>query len=86
MEFLYIANHDMGKQREWKQLIQYFNLEGSHIMANDGLSKDIMGKVKGTGYPTYIVIHKDGTFELSKADYPMKREVLIKQLEEAMQK
>ena len=86
LEFLYIANFDMGKQKEWKQLIRYFNLEGTHIMANEGLTKNIMDKVKGTGYPTYIVIHKDGTFELSKADYPMKREVLIKQLEEAIAK
>jgi hypothetical protein len=33
---------------------------------------------------TYVIIKKDGTWELSKAGYPMKREVLIRQLESAL--
>jgi len=40
-----------------------------------------MKRVKGDGFPTYVIIKKDGTFELLQAGYPMKREILIKQLE-----
>jgi protein-disulfide isomerase-like protein with CxxC motif len=59
-------------------------MKGTHILANQGLTYDIMRKVKGSGYPTYIIIKKDGTYELSKAGFPMNRQVLIKQLEEAL--
>jgi thiol-disulfide isomerase/thioredoxin len=84
LDYLYIANKDQGQEQKWKELIAYFNLEGSHILANEKLSKDIMSKIKGTGYPTYAIIHRDGSFELSKAGYPMNREVLIAQIEQAL--
>lgn len=84
LEYLYIANYDSGKDAKWKELIAYYNLTGTHILASELLTNDIMSKVKGEGYPTYVIIKKDGTFELSEAGYPMKREVLIKQLEKAL--
>jgi protein-disulfide isomerase-like protein with CxxC motif len=67
-----------------QKLIAYFKLTGTHVLANEKLSDDIMKKTKGRGYPTYIVIKKDGSYELSKAGYPMDRGVLIKQLEDAL--
>ncbi len=84
LDYVYIANFDTFNEEKWKQLIPYFDLQGTHILASNELSKDIMAKVKGTGYPTYVIIKKDGTFELSKAGFPMKREVLVKQLESAL--
>jgi thiol-disulfide isomerase/thioredoxin len=84
LDYLYIANRDQGNEDNWKKLIAYFNLEGTQILANTSLNKDIMTKVKGTGYPTYFIIKKDGTYELSKAGYPMNRDILIKQLEAAL--
>ncbi|QDW23547.1 TlpA family protein disulfide reductase [Pedobacter sp. KBS0701] len=84
VDYLYIANHDQNNESDWKKLIPYFNMEGFHILANLKLTKDIMQKVKGNGFPTYVIIKKDGTYELSKAGYPMNREILIKQLEEAL--
>ncbi|HJP61894.1 MAG TPA: TlpA disulfide reductase family protein [Mucilaginibacter sp.] len=84
LDYFYVANRDLNHQETWKKLIAYFDMKGTHILANDNLSKDIMAKVKGPGYPTYVVIKKDGSYELSKAGYPMKRDVLIKQLEEAL--
>jgi thiol-disulfide isomerase/thioredoxin len=84
LDYLYIANSDLQHEKKWKELIAYFDLKGTHILANESLSTDIMDKVKGTGYPTYVIIKKDGTYEQSKAGYPMKRDVLIKQLEEAL--
>ena len=82
--FLYIANDDLSLEPEWKKLIAYYQLEGTHILANDKLTADIMKKIKSTGFPTYFIIKKDGAYELSKAGYPMKREVLIKELEAAL--
>lgn len=84
LDYLYVANRDLQNEDNWKKLIAYFALEGTHILANASLSKDIMAKVKGQGYPTYVIIKKDGAYELSKAGYPMNREVLIRQLEAAL--
>jgi thiol-disulfide isomerase/thioredoxin len=84
LDYFYVANRDLSHEDNWKKLISYLDMKGTHILANDNLTKDIMAKVKGTGYPTYLIIKKDGTYEQSKAGYPMKRDVLIKQLEEAL--
>ena len=84
LAYLYIANYDLKNEANWKKLIAYFHMEGTHILANDQLNDDIMKRVKRNSYPTYFIIKKDGSFELSKAGYPMKRDVLIKQLETAM--
>ena len=84
IQFLYIANFDSHNPENWKKIISFQSIEGSHILANETLTKDIMSKSKGTGYPTYIILKKDGSYELSKAGYPLEREALIKQLEAAI--
>jgi thiol-disulfide isomerase/thioredoxin len=84
IDYFYVANNDLKNETEWKKLIVDFGMKGTHILANANLTKDIMTKVKGTGYPTYVIIKKDGTYELSKAGYPMNKDVLIKQLEVAL--
>ncbi|SDT65257.1 Thiol-disulfide isomerase or thioredoxin [Mucilaginibacter mallensis] len=84
LDYFYVANRDLEHEVEWKKLIAYFDMKGTHILANDALSNDIMTKVKSGGFPTYIIIKKDGTYELSKSGYPMNRDVLIKQLEAAL--
>lgn len=84
LDYLYIANFDESNPAKWKKLIPYYNLSGTNILASKILTKDIMDKVKGEGYPTYVIIKKDGSFELSKAGAPMNRNVLYKQLEDAL--
>lgn len=86
VEFLYVANYDSHNPENWKKIISYQSIEGFHILANETLTKDIMTKTKGEGFPTYIVLKKDGSYELSKAGYPMERKVLIQQLEAAIAK
>ncbi|MGF1926239.1 MAG: TlpA family protein disulfide reductase, partial [Bacteroidia bacterium] len=61
LDYLYIANFDQKNKAKWKELIPYFDLEGLHILANQKLTNDVMLKTKGAGYPTYIIIKKDGT-------------------------
>ncbi len=84
LTFLYIANYDTGQESKWKELIAYYGLTGMHLLASKQLTKDIMDKVKGEGFPTNVIINKDGTFELSKAGYPLNREKLVAQLEAAL--
>lgn len=84
LDFFYIANYDTQHEKAWLQLIAYFNLDGYHTLANEVLSEDIMKKVKGKGYPTYIIIHRDGTFELHKRGMGLNRDALIAQLEKAI--
>lgn len=81
LEYLYVANGDIGNEKKWKELIAFFKLEGYHILAKQSLTDNIMSEIKGTGYPTYAIIKPDGSVELSKAGYPMKRDVLISQIE-----
>lgn len=84
LDYLYIANYDLTKEAKWKELIPYYNLTGTNILANKNLTNDIMKKVGRNAYPTYVIIKKDGTFELSEADYPMNQEILFKQLDRAL--
>ncbi|HEX4372477.1 MAG TPA: hypothetical protein VHZ50_04135 [Puia sp.] len=84
LDYLYVANHDESNPAKWKKLIPYYNLSGTNILASKTLTEDIMQKVKGEGYPTYLIIKRDGSFELSKAGAPMNRNVLYKQLEDAL--
>jgi thiol-disulfide isomerase/thioredoxin len=84
LDYLYIANFDESNPAKWKQLIPYYNLSGTNILASKILTEDIMKKINSHEYPTYVIIKKDGSFELSKAGYPMHRNVLYKQLEDAL--
>jgi thiol-disulfide isomerase/thioredoxin len=84
LDYLYVANYDVGNEAKWKELIAYFHLEGTHLLANGNLTNDIMKKVNSNGFPTYVIIKKDGSYELSKAGYPMDRQKLIQQLETAL--
>lgn len=81
LEYLYVANGDIGNEKKWKELIAFFKLEGYHLLARQSLTDNIMSEIKGSGYPTYAIIKPDGSVELSKAGYPMKRDVLIDQIE-----
>ncbi len=85
LDFLYVTNFDTNREK-WKQLIAFYNLEGSHIFADEDLTNAIMRKVKGSGYPTYAIIDKNGKVELSSAGYPMDRDMLIKQIEEVLKR
>jgi thiol-disulfide isomerase/thioredoxin len=82
--FLYIANSDMEKEYEWKKQINYFQIEGTHILANPQLTDDIMAKAKATGYPTYIIIKQNGTFKQTETKYPVNLQAMEKEIEAAI--
>jgi len=84
LDYLYISNYDLTKETKWKELIPYYNLTGTNILANENLTNDIMKKVGRNAYPTYVIIKKDGTFELYEGDSPLNLEILFKQLDRAL--
>jgi thiol-disulfide isomerase/thioredoxin len=86
IKFLYVANHDVGKEKAWKELIAFYQIDGYHLLAKTSMTYDIMKQIQSQEYPTYVVIDKYGNFEKSRAGYPMKRDVLIRQIEEALKK
>jgi len=83
VNFIYVANNDIGHEQVWKKAIAYFQIEGMQILANPGLTKDIMDKVKSTGYPTYIIINKDGTYRRTSTQLPVNVPALMKEIEVA---
>jgi thiol-disulfide isomerase/thioredoxin len=83
VDFLYVANYDMKNEREWKKLIAYYKMEGTHILANDNLNRDIMSKVKSSGYPTYFIIKKDGSYHIAKTHSTDNTQAMVKELESA---
>jgi protein-disulfide isomerase-like protein with CxxC motif len=42
-----------------------------------------MAKVKATGYPTYIIIKKDGSYKQAATRYPVNVQAMIKEIEAA---
>jgi len=90
LDYLYIANGDRKTEfriKAWKSLITYLNMEGHHILATDELTNDIEQKIQLKGYPTYVIIHKDGSFEVSKArmSAETERNTLITEIEKALE-
>lgn len=83
VEFLYVTNYDKNETK-WKQLIAFYNLEGSHIFVNEALTDEIMAKIKGSGFPSYAIIDRNGT--IVKVEYPIDREELIQQIEMTLKK
>lgn len=83
VNFIYIANFDIAREQEWKKMIAYFQIEGIQILANAALTKDIEAKVKLTGYPTYIIVNKDGSYRTTSAQLPMNLQAKIKEIETA---
>jgi protein-disulfide isomerase-like protein with CxxC motif len=58
-------------------------MEGEHILANSKLTADIMRKVKSTGYPTYIIVKKDGSYQQTATKYPVNLQAMIREIETA---
>jgi thiol-disulfide isomerase/thioredoxin len=81
--FIYIANDDLNHEGEWKKLIAYYHMEGTHILANKTLSANIMNSVKSSGFPTYFIIKKDGSYRQTKSQYPLDMMAAANELEAA---
>lgn len=88
VEHLFISVDNNRQETEWKELIKYFNLRGSHIRANDKLLKDlsrIFWQGKGYALPLYVVISRSGYIVEFDAYRPSEKKKLYVQIEKYVQ-
>ena len=82
-EHLFISVDTDNKETEWKELIKYFDLKGSHIKANDRLIRDlsrIFWNGKGYALPLYVIIDPDGKIVEADALAPADKKKLYQQI------
>lgn len=82
---LYICEGVNSKEKVWNEMIQFYELEGYHILANEKLVADIIGKFSKNGsfaYPRYLLVDENGQVVNSQASYPSKTEQLEKEINE----
>ncbi|GAB3933422.1 TlpA family protein disulfide reductase [Mucilaginibacter myungsuensis] len=78
--FVYVSNYDSGQEARWKKLIAFYHLEGIHILANQKLTDDIMNRTNSSGYPTYIIVKKNGSYARARTQHPVDRQAMISEL------
>lgn len=82
MQALYISIDKDAADKQWKDMIKYYDLQGYHIRASPKLMDDIrkLFSVKqGLSIPRYAII-KEGKMVLNNARPPSDKEALYKQL------
>lgn len=79
---LFISMDEESATAQWKEMIKFYNLSGSHILVNKTLKQDLINKLwEGKGYsiPRYLIF-KDGAMIVSKALRPSGKEELYEQI------
>ncbi len=69
-------------EQQWKDMIKYYKLSGSHIRTNDLLQKDLINKLwdgKGYSIPRYLIL-KDGKLVVPDALRPSDKNKLYEQI------
>ncbi|MXV15038.1 TlpA family protein disulfide reductase [Hufsiella ginkgonis] len=85
VEMLYISMDDADRDQQWKDMIKYYDLSGTHIRVSDSLRKDLSEKIwnskTGDGYsiPQYLIF-RDGTMVEHNAKRPGSRQELYDQI------
>ncbi|GGD29500.1 TlpA family protein disulfide reductase [Hyunsoonleella pacifica] len=84
IESLYICEGKHSKQNVWKEMIEFYELEGKHIFTNEKLYEDIQSRFgkNGFAYPRYILVDENGKVVKEHASYPSKTEQLEKEINE----
>jgi thiol-disulfide isomerase/thioredoxin len=62
VEMLYISMDNLKADKQWREMIKYYDLSGTHIRAADALKKDLMNLFwdgKSYSIPRYLIV-KDG--------------------------
>ncbi len=64
IEMLYISTDDDKHDKNWKDLIKYYDLEGYHVRANNLLAEDFekiqISEAGSAYYPWHIMFNEDG--------------------------
>jgi thiol-disulfide isomerase/thioredoxin len=62
VEMLYISMDNDQADRQWKEMIKYYDLSGKHVRTGEALKKDLMNLFwdgKSYSIPRYLIV-KDG--------------------------
>ncbi|RZK75442.1 MAG: TlpA family protein disulfide reductase, partial [Pedobacter sp.] len=83
ISILYISMDRDDADKQWKEMMKYYDLTGYHLRVNDALKDDIIYKFyngKGYSIPRYMLI-KDGKIVNDDAMRPSDKEKLYKQID-----
>lgn len=81
-EMLYISMDKNEVDQQWKDMVKYYKLSGSHIRTNAALQQDLMNKLwdgKGYAIPRYLIL-KDGKLVVPNALRPSDKGKLYEQI------
>lgn len=85
IEILYISIDEDRNDQQWKNMIKYYKLEGSHIRANHQLIADLRRIYNQNGLiaiPWYLLIDEHGNVIRDHAKKPSQIEALKKEIDE----
>lgn len=91
IQMLYIVfDKDLDEQK-WKSLINKHNLKGYHFTSNPSFYKDFLAVISenssaGFGFPTYVLVSKNGDIINNNMKSPSLKKDLYKQIEMELQK
>lgn len=71
-------------EKDWHNTIKYFNLEGTHIRANQELHQDIDTNFGVNLYPHFMIIDAKGQVVVNRAKEPSEGSELFNQIKEAL--
>ena len=88
VEFAYIAvEHRPDPEKSWRQMITFYHLTGSHILAGKALVEDLRKIYVQQGnltFPSYILVDKSGKIVTIHANRPSDKQALYKQIEQLL--
>lgn len=70
ISMLFISIDDDSREKQWLDMIKYYDLKGFHIMANDELKANINLVLSRKGVPHYVFIDENGQIIQNDAPYP----------------
>eukprot|EP01089_Gocevia_fonbrunei_P020898 TRINITY_DN7897_c0_g1_i1.p2 TRINITY_DN7897_c0_g1~~TRINITY_DN7897_c0_g1_i1.p2 ORF type:complete len:113 (-),score=18.85 TRINITY_DN7897_c0_g1_i1:166-504(-) len=82
---LYICEGEHSKEKVWKEMIDFYDLEGHHVFTNEKLLADIIDKFGNNGqfaYPRYLLVDENGIVVNEQASYPSKLKQLEREINE----
>ncbi|SDD33463.1 Redoxin [Mucilaginibacter pineti] len=82
VESLFISMDNDGADKQWRDMIKFYNLSGNHARVNNTLLKDLLIKFwdgKGYSIPRYVLV-KDGVIIEKDAARPSDKQILYDQI------
>lgn len=72
VEFIYLCTSESSDMEKWKSKIVEYKLSGHHIFVEKGLNSALMNLLSLSGYPSYLLINKNGEYKADIISRPSK--------------